>query len=87
MTEAQVKDTTGRFNEVMDLNRASNLAATKKEITLELRQLRAEEASEKLTIWTEPRSEDFGRFRLRHNCGGKSNRYCAGPEVKCTATS
>jgi dynactin 1 len=69
MTEAQAKDTRGRFNEVMDLNRrlrASNVAATKKEITSELRQLRADEASEKLTIWIETRSEDFGNSESLH---------------------
>jgi dynactin 1 len=63
MTEAQAKDTTGRFNEVMDLNRrlrSSNVNATKKEITSELRRLRGDEASEKLAIWTETGSSDFG---------------------------
>lgn len=63
MTEAQVKDTTGRFNEVMDLNRrlrASNVQATNKEITSELRKLQADEYSEKLAIWTLTQSTDFG---------------------------
>lgn len=63
MTEAQAKDTTGRFNEVMDLNRrlrSSNVNATKKEITSELRRLRGDEASEKLAIYTETGSADFG---------------------------
>ncbi|KAH8717136.1 dynein associated protein-domain-containing protein [Phaeosphaeriaceae sp. PMI808] len=62
MTEAQVKDTTGRFNEVMDLNRrlrASNVQATSKEITSELRKLHGEEVSEKLAILTETESIDF----------------------------
>lgn len=63
MTEAQVKDTTGRFNEVMDLNRrlrASNVQATSKEITSELRRIRGDEATEKLAICTEAESTDFG---------------------------
>jgi dynactin 1 len=63
MTEAQVKDTTGRFNEVMDLNRrlrASNVQATSKEITSELRRIHGDEATEKLAICTEAESTDFG---------------------------
>jgi dynactin 1 len=63
MTETQVKDTTGRFNEVMDLNRrlrASNVQATSKEITSELHRVRADQAAEKLAICAEAESTDFG---------------------------
>ncbi|KAF1917018.1 dynein associated protein-domain-containing protein [Ampelomyces quisqualis] len=63
MTETQVKDTTGRFNEVMDLNRrlrASNVQATSKEITSELRKVRGDEAVERLAICTEAESPEFG---------------------------
>ncbi|KAF2024359.1 hypothetical protein EK21DRAFT_78862 [Setomelanomma holmii] len=62
MTEAQVKDTTGRFNEVMNLNRrlrASNVEAATKEITSELHRLSAEEATERLSIATETQSAEF----------------------------
>jgi dynactin 1 len=64
MTEAQVKDTTGRINEVMDVNRrlrAAEVNATSKEITSELRQLRADETTEMLHIWSETQSQEFGR--------------------------
>ncbi|KAH7392706.1 dynein associated protein-domain-containing protein [Pyrenochaeta sp. MPI-SDFR-AT-0127] len=53
MTEAQVKDTAGRFNEVMDLNRrlrAANVHATTKEISSELRILKADETTEQLNM-------------------------------------
>jgi dynactin 1 len=63
MTETQVKDTTGRFNEVMDLNRrlrASNVQATSKEITSELHRVRADQVTEKLAICAEAESTDFG---------------------------
>ncbi|KAL5119009.1 hypothetical protein ACEQ8H_003138 [Pleosporales sp. CAS-2024a] len=62
MTEAQVKDTTGKFNQVMDLNRrlrASNVEATSRRITSELRQLRADEASQQLAILKQTGSEEF----------------------------
>jgi dynactin 1 len=62
MTEAQVRDTTGRFNQVMDLNRrlrASNVEATGRRITSELRQLRADQATQKLAILTETGSPEF----------------------------
>jgi len=62
MTEGQVKDTTSRFNEVMDLNRrlrASNVQATTKEIASQLRALEAAEASERLKLLTETESNDF----------------------------
>ncbi|KAF3008835.1 hypothetical protein E8E13_010799 [Curvularia kusanoi] len=64
MTEAQVKDTTGRINEVMDVNRrlrAAEVNATSKEITSELRQLRAEQTNEMLEILSETQSQEFGR--------------------------
>ncbi|KAF1851912.1 uncharacterized protein K460DRAFT_362679 [Cucurbitaria berberidis CBS 394.84] len=64
MTQAQVKDTTGRFNEVMDLNRrlrAATVQATTKEITAELKDLSADEALEKLEIWVETGSKEFGK--------------------------
>lgn len=64
MTEAQVKDTTGRINEVMDVNRrlrAAEVNATSKEITSELRQLKAEQTSEMLQILSETQSQEFGR--------------------------
>ncbi len=66
MTEAQVKDTAGKFNEVMDLNRrlrAANVQATIKEITSELRTLRADEATEQLniqTLYLEAGPREFG---------------------------
>ena len=66
MTEAQAKDTTGRFNEVMDLNRrlrAANVQATIKEITSELRTLRADEAIEQHSIqnlYLEAGPREFG---------------------------
>ncbi|KAJ4368986.1 hypothetical protein N0V83_006068 [Neocucurbitaria cava] len=64
MTQAQVSDTTGRFNEVMDLNRrlrAATVQATSKEITSELKELAAEEALEKMEIWVETESKEFGK--------------------------
>ncbi|KAF9698589.1 hypothetical protein EKO04_003712 [Ascochyta lentis] len=64
MTEAQVKDTTGRINEVMDVNRrlrAAEVNATSKEITSELRQLKADQTSEMLDILSETQSQEFGR--------------------------
>lgn len=63
MTEAQVKDTTGRINEVMDVNRrlrAAEVNATSKEITSELRQLKADQTTEMLNILTETQSQEFG---------------------------
>ena len=66
LTEAQAKDTAGRFNEVMDLNRrlrAANVQATIKEITSELRTLRADEAVEQLAIqnlYLEAGPREFG---------------------------
>ena len=64
MTEAQVKDTTGRINEVMDVNRrlrAAEVNATGKEITSELRQLKADQTMEMLKILSETQSQEFGR--------------------------
>ncbi|KAJ4330151.1 hypothetical protein N0V87_010246 [Didymella glomerata] len=64
MTEAQVKDTTGRINEVMDVNRrlrAAEVNATGKEITSELRQLKVDQTSEMLAILSETQSQEFGR--------------------------
>ncbi|KAJ4339424.1 hypothetical protein N0V95_007778 [Ascochyta clinopodiicola] len=64
MTEAQVKDTTGRINEVMDVNRrlrAAEVNATSKEITSELRQLKADQTTEMLNILSETQSQEFGR--------------------------
>jgi dynactin 1 len=64
MTEAQVKDTTGRINEVMDVNRrlrAAEVNATGKEITSELRQLKVDQTSEMLEILSETQSQEFGR--------------------------
>lgn len=64
MTEAQVKDTTGRINEVMDVNRrlrAAEVNATSKEITSELRQLKVDQTSEMLEILRETQSQEFGR--------------------------
>lgn len=64
MTEAQVKDTTGRINEVMDVNRrlrAVEVNATSKEITSELRQLKADQTTEMLEILSETQSQEFGR--------------------------
>ncbi|KAF1997737.1 hypothetical protein P154DRAFT_496497 [Amniculicola lignicola CBS 123094] len=53
MTEEQAKDVTGRFNEVMELNRRlrnATLTTTVKTITSELQKLQAEEAEEELDI-------------------------------------
>lgn len=64
MTEAQVNDTTGRINEVMDVNRrlrAAEVNATSKEITSELRQLKADQTTEMLRILSETQSQEFGR--------------------------
>ncbi|KAH6618501.1 dynein associated protein-domain-containing protein [Boeremia exigua] len=64
MTEAQVKDTTGRINEIMDVNRrlrAAEVNATSKEITSELRQLKADQTTEMLEILSETQSQEFGR--------------------------
>jgi dynactin 1 len=64
MTEAQVKESTGRINEVMDVNRrlrAAEVNATSKEITSELRQLKADQTSEMLEILKETQSQEFGR--------------------------
>ncbi|KAH3946140.1 hypothetical protein HBI70_163390 [Parastagonospora nodorum] len=62
MTEAQIRDTTGRIDEVMDLNRhlrASNRQATFKEVQLGLYRLDAEVASKRLAISTEAQSAEF----------------------------
>jgi len=62
MTEAQIRDTTGRIDEVMDLNRhlrASNRQATYKEVQLGLSRLDAEVASKRLAIFTEAQSAEF----------------------------
>lgn len=62
MTEAQIRDTTGRIDEVMDLNRhlrASNRQATFKEVQLGLSRLDAEVASKRLAIFTEAQSVEF----------------------------
>lgn len=64
MTEAQVKESTGRINEVMDVNRrlrAAEVNATSKEITSELRQLKADQTTEMLEILSETQSPEFGR--------------------------
>lgn len=64
MTEAQVKDATGRFNEVMDLNRqlrAATVLSTTKEIESSLTLLKAEQLEEKLNIWNETESKEFSR--------------------------
>jgi dynactin 1 len=53
MSEEQAKDVTGRFHEVMELNRRlrdANLASAAKTITSELQKLQAEEAGEELSI-------------------------------------
>jgi dynactin 1 len=62
MTEAQVKDTTGRFNEVMDLNRqlrAASVQDTNRKIDLGLSELKAEEAEEALQILKQTESGEF----------------------------
>ncbi|KAF1941984.1 hypothetical protein EJ02DRAFT_454650 [Clathrospora elynae] len=64
MTEAQVKDTTGRFNEVMDLNRqlhAATVQSTTREIETVLVSLKADQLAEKLEIWNETESKEFTR--------------------------
>ncbi|KAF2732061.1 hypothetical protein EJ04DRAFT_578682 [Polyplosphaeria fusca] len=53
MSDEQAKDVTGRFNEVMELNRrlrTANLTSTVKTITSELQKLQADEAGEELEI-------------------------------------
>jgi dynactin 1 len=63
MTQTQVKDTTSRFNEIMDMNRrlrASTVEATTKEIAADLKGLFRDEAVEKLEIWVETGSKEFG---------------------------
>jgi dynactin 1 len=82
MTQAQVHDTTGRFNEVMDMNRrlrAATVEATAKDITAELKGLYRDEAVEKLEIWIETGSKEFGNSeslqayfsakRIAYKCG------------------
>jgi len=62
MTDEQAKATTARFNEVMELNRrlrASDVQATAKLITSELRTMQGDEATEKLAIYTQTSSTDF----------------------------
>tara|TARA_R110002003_G_scaffold41_8_gene2868 strand:- start:2743 stop:6174 length:3432 start_codon:yes stop_codon:yes gene_type:complete len=62
MTEAQVKDTTGRFNEVMDLNRrlhASKVEATTKQFKSEMNSLCLELGDEQMSIMKETGSVDF----------------------------
>ncbi|KAH6841633.1 dynein associated protein-domain-containing protein [Alternaria alternata] len=64
MTEAQVKDTTGRFNEVMDLNRqlrAATVLSTTREIEASLISLKADQLAERLEIWNETESKEFTR--------------------------
>lgn len=64
MTEAQVKDTTGRFNQVMDLNRqlhAATVLSTTREIEASLISLKADQLAEKLEIWNETESKEFTR--------------------------
>lgn len=64
MTEAQVKDATGRFNEVMDLNRqlrAATVLSTTREIEASLISLKADQLAEKLEIWNETESKEFTR--------------------------
>jgi dynactin 1 len=63
MTQAEVNNTTGRFNEIMDMNRrlrAATVEATTKEITADLKGLFRDEAVEKLEIWIETGSKEFG---------------------------
>ncbi|KAF2865384.1 dynein associated protein-domain-containing protein [Massariosphaeria phaeospora] len=53
MSDEQTKDVTGRFNEVMELNRrlrTTNLTSTIKTITSDLRKLEADQATEELAI-------------------------------------
>ncbi|KAF2130801.1 hypothetical protein P153DRAFT_365449 [Dothidotthia symphoricarpi CBS 119687] len=62
MTETQVQETTGRFNQVMEMNRrlrTANVHATKKEISAQLDRLRGDELTEKLAVWIEVGSDDF----------------------------
>jgi dynactin 1 len=64
MTEAQVKNTTGRFNEVMDLNRqlrAATVLSTTREIEAALISLKADQLAERLEIWNETESKEFTR--------------------------
>ncbi|USP81121.1 cap-gly domain-containing protein [Curvularia clavata] len=64
LTEAQVKDTTGRFNQVMDLNRqlrAATVLSTTREIEASLISLKADQLAEKLEIWNETESKEFTR--------------------------
>ncbi|KAH7075493.1 dynein associated protein-domain-containing protein [Paraphoma chrysanthemicola] len=62
MTEAQVKDTTGRFHEVMDLNRrlrTSKVDATSKEIRSAVNLIKADELAEQISIIKETGSIEF----------------------------
>jgi dynactin 1 len=62
MTEAAVKDTTGRFNEVMDINRqlrAATLQSTTREIDAALSKMEAKELSQQIAIWNETESREF----------------------------
>jgi dynactin 1 len=64
LTEAQAKDTIGKVNEVMDMNRrlrAADVSATSKDITSDLRKLKAEQATEMLEVWLETGSKEFGK--------------------------
>ncbi|OAK98207.1 hypothetical protein IQ06DRAFT_295568 [Phaeosphaeriaceae sp. SRC1lsM3a] len=62
MNEVEVKETTGRFNEVMDLNRrlrASNLGATARHITAGIQKIEADESAKRLDILKETESAEF----------------------------
>jgi dynactin 1 len=62
MTDAQVKDATGRFNEVMDINRqlrAATLTNVSREIDARLSTLAAAMASEELKIFAVTKSTEF----------------------------
>ncbi|KAH7398889.1 dynein associated protein-domain-containing protein [Phaeosphaeria sp. MPI-PUGE-AT-0046c] len=62
LNEVQVKETTGRFNEVMDLNRrlrASNVGTTARHITAGIQKIEAEESAKRLAILKETESAEF----------------------------
>lgn len=62
LNEVQVKETTGRFNEVMDLNRrlrASNVDATARHITAGTQKIEADKNAKRLAILKEAESAEF----------------------------
>lgn len=85
MTEAQVKDTTGRFNEVMNINRqlrAATVQSTTREIKIALMKLKLDQLQKESAIWDETNSKDFAKsesvktYLTLNRLSQKSNILC-----------